>query len=314
MRKLVILGLILMLTLSGCTVDLLDNFNIGSIENKYRFKDYDEFAEVKDELEDDKDYFVIDTYESMKVKDVDAIDVETIFEDVVVVREKRDDVKIHYFGVFSKESKNKEPEYEISTKSTFKYHVNWKKLKGPSHAMMVIYLPKEYDGDLKIDVVSGDVEGDELILTDVEINTVSGDITIGHLEAETLKLDCVSGAIDLEEAVLEEIQSETVSGDVLINNLETEELNLETVSGDIEVTLEEQKGDIQMDTTSGSIVMTVKKSVNATIDIKSVSGDIEVAYDLKNVEVLKSNRLNAEVGKGKFEVDIETVSGDVTLK
>lgn len=314
MKKILIIGFVIMFILTGCTVDMFDNVSYGNMESKYQFKDYEGFLDVKEELEKDKDYFVIDTYETMKLKDVKSIDVGVIFENVIIVRENRDDVKIHYFGGFSTKSKNDEPEYVIDTKSTFKYHVNWKKLNGPAHAMMVVSVPKDYDGDFKADTVSADIEADTLTLGDVVLDTVSGDVNVQKMDAKTLSCDSVSGDVNLSEVELSDYWSNTVSGDVTIEELSAEDINFDSVSGEINIVLDGLRGDVKMDTVSGDIVITIKDSLDATLDIDSVSGDIDVDYDLKHVEILKSHRLIAEVGSGKYDIEIETISGDINIK
>ncbi len=63
---------------------------------------------------------------------------------------------------------------------------------------------------------------------------------------------------------------------------------------------------------SGDITLEVK-DINADIDFGSVSGDV-VSIELDKTDKKKEHALRGSIGKGKYTIEIDTVSGDIKLK
>jgi len=345
MKKLFVLGLVTWIFLTGCSV----NFMNGTIDSKYQVSTYEEFEEVKKDM--DSGYFAVERVESMSIKDVDAIQVSTIFEDIEVIYEDRKDVEIQYFGFFSDKLSSEEPDYNVSTSGKFVFEVEWKNLVGPNYGVMRIFVPEKYKEDFTIKSISGDVEGRELFAkdttikstsgkividllrvekleinsisgkiniedikgNDVTLGTTSGSISVGKLESDELNMDSISGKLEIEELEADDVNLSTTSGKIRVVNAENDAMKIKSLSGRIEYTLEEQKGDIQINSTSGDIDLEIKKNPNATLDLRSTSGDVECLYKVSDVDVKKDNKLIGTVGNGKYEIELKTISGDINV-
>ncbi len=150
-----------------------------------RFSNYDEFETAKSNLKNGE--YSIEKTEQVELDDIDEIKADVVFADVKVVKENRDNIEIQYFGILNS---SKEPSYKISKNGTLKFEVNWNNsiinlnpfVNG--RGMMFIRIPNDYDGDLIIKTVSGDIFTDEFMLNDVDLSSVSGDISITELDAE----------------------------------------------------------------------------------------------------------------------------------
>jgi len=308
MNKLFILGIATVLLLTGCTVNLSDI----TMDQKYQVKTYDEFKEIEKDL--DGDYLAVERIEKMDLKDVDSIQAATVFEDIEIIYENRDDVEIQYFAFVSKNSVPKKPEYNISTKNDFVFEVEWKKLIGNNYGMMRIFIPNEFKEDVTLESVSGDIEGDEMISKNLDVDTVSGDINLNEINSAKIKLDTVSGDINSKYMSGKDIDVSSTSGDVQLSNMDVDGIKVDSISGEVVLNIKELNDDISIDLVSGDVKLTFDEEPNAELNLGSISGDVNCDYSMSDVEVKKDNSLKATVGKGKHEINVDTVSGDIIIK
>lgn len=308
MKKLFVLGITMVLFLTGCSV----NFSNVTMDQKYRVKTYESFKAVKKDL--DKDYLAVERIESMDLKDVDSILVATIFEDIEIIYEDRDDVEIQYFAFVSTEALSKEPEYNISTKNDFVFEVKWKKLMGNHYGMMRIFVPDGFKEDITLESISGDIEGYEILSKDLEVNTVSGDINLSKIEAKDIKLVTVSGDINSKGMAGSDLDVSSVSGGVYLSNMAVDGIEIGSVSGEIILNIKTLKDNILIDSVSGDVVLTFDDELSAELDLASISGDIDCDYSMMDVKIKKNRALKATIGRGKYQIDVDTISGDITIK
>lgn len=355
MKKLILIGMVfIFFTMSGCNYyfEDIDSFKNMSIDEQYWFDDYDSFIKAKDNIKANSDIFYIDKYEEVKTSKVADIDASVVFEDVQIIREKRSNVKIQYIGIFDLTSKAKKPEYTIESGKSFVFKVNWEKLTGKSRGMLLIYLPNDYDGELEVSSVSGDIAVGDLDIQEAKFNAVSGEIDFGEIKAEKISINTVSGGIngnvsdgsyiDIESvsgelnmtsAIGKEIHVESVSGEIEISNAESDSfyadsksggisigevesdyIEIESVSGEVELKVDEQQGDIKIKTVSGEVVLDIKGKMNTRLDVHSNSGSVSCDYDIDIVDKKTETVLVAKISSGKYSIEIDTVSGSITLK
>ncbi len=316
MKKILLtIGLLTLLLSTGCTQAVIDSSIFSGIgNNNVSFDDYASFEREASNL--GSGMHAIDKSEEMDVRDVKKIETSVVFADVKVVRENRETVKIHYFGILND---SRDADYNIRKNNTFKFEVNWHNdllnlnpFKN-SKAMMIIYLPEEYKGELMSNTVSGDIETDALKLSEVKLSTVSGDIDVEELEGNDLTIASVSGDIRLNKATLEQVDLDNVSGSLRINELESEKVDANTISGDIRIDLEEMKDNIKIESVSGSVILNIKEDLNAELNVESLTGDVNCSHKVDDVDEKDDNVLKGKIGSGKYELRIETLSGDISI-
>lgn len=150
-------------------------------------------------------------------------------------------------------------------------------------------------GKLSVESVSGDVIL-KLTSPQVSVNTVSGDMTLlGHLNGR-VELETVSGNVELDTPVLGQLRFNSVSG-----------------SGRFRTNLRND-GRVDMDSVSGDLSLVLPKSGSAQFQVESFSGDISSAIGKVVKEEYGPGRsLNARLGDGKSRVNVNTMSGDITI-
>ena len=155
----------------------------------------------------------------------------------------------------------------------------------------------------------------ELILHSMTHHSVSGDIMINPLNADTLFLKTISGDTKMKSTHIKKADIQSVSGDFNLNALQVEAMKINVISGDLNCQ-QSQFNSLDVRTVSGNVQIndgrtntcifkTVSGDMNARdfypdeIQLKSVSGDIKIT--------------NSQAHEIKI-VSKKTLSGEITIK
>jgi len=210
---------------------------------------------------------------------VESLDVRTVAGDVRIVATEEPEVKIEVKGEFFRDDFF---EWSLEEK-VLTLRLNEERKRGSgfftfnlpiSSASMIIHVPKKDLERLQINSVSGDISVDAHKILNVNLATVSGDVDL-QVDALDLDLKSVSGDLNITLATSEAL------------------LNARSTSGDININLMEQ-------------------DLNAEVIFKSVSG--EFTYNGERDRSGKGyGSNNLKFGEGKGRLQIRTVSGDGSL-
>lgn len=110
------------------------------------------------------------------------------------------------------------------------------------------------------------------------------------------------------------LELETISGDISMGNYSGGEMNLNSISGGIEI--KDYRGSIRAKSISGFVDFTSPGNQGVDVAFKSVTGEIYTDFDMKLDEgsTAWSKRLNRSVNGGGKKVALETVSGDIFFR
>ena len=188
--------------------------------------------------------------------------------------------------------------------------------------------------DLEVDTVSADISvsgvaSRELELQSVsggitangapgrgKISTVSGDIQLA-MNTPRLRVETVSGKLVTQGRLNGEIALESVSGDVRLNTLgeRVRKLSTNTVSGDmvLELALAED-GEIRMESVSGDLRLQLPADLSAQVSGESFSGDLSApGAKIRKEEFGPGSSFRVRYGAGKGDIRMQTFSGDARL-
>ena len=155
----------------------------------------------------------------------------------------------------------------------------------------IIALPEKLY-DVTLETKSGDITS-SINFNKAEINTTSGDIELNNVKDAIINV--TSGDIKID--AVDSLAIKSTSGDVEINKI-NKYLNIETTSGDIVIK---------------DLTILANSSIKVTsgdIDIYKASNDIYYNTSVKSGDV----RVNNNNRKANYELNIETTSGDITVK
>lgn len=266
------------------------------------FRDEGVFTGFHYDDEDLKNAEKINDEETVDAFGIKNIEVDEVNADVNIIEHEGNEIKIHFHGSVRR-SKNVEiPKLEVSyDKDSIKITVERiKKRFGlftytNENTKLDIYVPENYGDDIDIDVVSAEVSIEGFDLDNVKIKTVSGDVWLKNTAYEDVIIDTVSGEIFIE-------------GDI-------SDSDLETVSGDIYLTVSSFKDDIEMKTISGDVTLSIEAAVEGfKLEYSTVSGDLQNL--LNGLEIRKKNDDDFIVtyGNEKYDITVNTVSGDISIR
>lgn len=181
--------------------------------------------------------------------------------------------------------------------------------------------------DLVIRSASAEINTSDLAVETLSVSTASGDMSIG-CTANAVKLNSASGNIELtQKGKSDEISMNTASGKINAELSQADQVELESVSGKINVTaasvdslsvkatsgavsgtLEATPSECKLRAVSGDVTLILPDSPDFTAKISTASGDFESDFALKKAGNLYT------CGSGSGNIDIETASGDVSIR
>jgi len=129
--------------------------------------------------------------------------------------------------------------------------------------------------------------------SDLELGSVSGDITARGLAGPSLEIESVSGDLELEDIESAEVEIETVSGDVIADGVRSDQNDYQSVSGDLDI--RGASGRLDVETVSGHV--TIEANAVRDFESQTVSGDLDA-------------RLSPDSGAS---LQVSSHSGELTL-
>jgi lia operon protein LiaG len=167
-------------------------------------------------------------------------------------------------------------------------------------------------GQLHVDTGSGNVEATTATGT-LNIDTGSGDVRVTTFKGTALDIETGSGNVDGNQIESPRLDIETGSGNITVAGTKSTDLELSAGSGDVEVTLETDVNSLDAETGSGNVTLRIPEAAGAELSLETGSGDFQVDFPVQLIRK-EEGKLIAKMGDGQGRIDIETGSGDVTLK
>lgn len=181
--------------------------------------------------------------------------------------------------------------------------------------------------DITIKSASAEVNADGLVAEDLSVSTASGNMTIS-CTANTVKLGSASGNVELtQKGKAEKIGIDTASGKIVADLGQADQVELESASGKINVTaalvdslsvkatsgavsceFEATPSECRLRAVSGEVTLILPDDPDFTAKISTASGDFESDF------ALKKDGNTYICGNGDGNIDIETASGDVSIR
>lgn len=162
--------------------------------------------------------------------------------------------------------------------------------------------------DLRINVASAQVEADGVDAENIRICTASGRIAVRQQgRCEELKVDSASGGVAVELDKVDKLNINTASGAVYVNAAQLEKADVSCVSGKVTMQFADAPDRVDVETVSGDATLLLPRDAGFTAELDSATGKL-------GGELIKgSHGDEATVGNGKCIIDMDSVSGDLTI-
>jgi len=188
--------------------------------------------------------------------------------------------------------------------------------------------------ELEIDSVSATVDVVGVAGESLEIDSVSGDVTVAAAPREA-KIEAVSGDLQLTLNT-REVTASTVSGDLRLKGKLNGEMSVETVSGNIEADTNGMRlrrvsastvsgdvtvraglvdgGELKAESVSGDLHLRLPKDTSARASGETFSGDLKApGATIERPKYGPGASFEQRYGAGNGQIHIETFSGNAEL-
>jgi hypothetical protein len=149
---------------------------------------------------------------------------------------------------------------------------------------------------------------------ELSVETVSGEISLESVKGP-VKVETVSGSV-AARSVSGEFKGQSVSGEFTLDSFSGSAVRLDTVSGEVAADIKEAgpASSAEIHTTSGSVYLRLAASPSQEVRVQSVSGRLTSAFpELMAKSGPGSRSLKGSLGDGRGRVEVQTVSGEVSL-
>ncbi len=189
---------------------------------------------------------------------------------------------------------------------------------------------RNVDGELRVDTKVGGVEtsgtrgrliidtgSGHVSVTDaegeVDIDTGSGSVSVTGMSGDLLRIDTGSGRVTASRVSVTDLNIDTGSGGIDLASSSARNVLLDTGSGSVDADLSGTLDLIEVDTGSGSVILTLPESFSARVEIDTGSGGIEVDFPLE-IRRWERDHVVGVIGSGTGKLVVDTGSGNVTVR
>jgi lia operon protein LiaG len=258
----------------------------------------------------------IEEIKEFDIKDINKIFVDSVSTDVNIILSKDKNIKAHLHGTTSEISRA--PKLEASLNGdkleiSVKYPKNIMSLVNFSlNTKLDVYIPENYKKSMDIETVSGGISIDKLEADSFRIHTTSGDLKINSIVASTTDFSSVSGTINIKELLSKSSGFETTSGDIKIEAI-TGDIKANSVSGSITAVYKAFNNEVKAETVSGDVDLSLPQASEFKVDFSTTSGELDNDFPLVITGKVEKREVKGTVGNGQKTIRIETTSGDATI-
>lgn len=174
---------------------------------------------------------------------------------------------------------------------------------------LTVQVPEEMTNlkTLNLDLVSSDSYVTGINVKYLDIENISGSVSLKDIEVSELDIETVSGSIDSDNIIVKKhADIETTSGSAKLSG-SVNRINFDSTSGDLDLLSDVCPDEIDTDTISGDINITIPNNEGFTYSYDGLSGDINCEFD-----IIKNND-EAVHGNGKSEFSFDSISGDINI-
>lgn len=137
---------------------------------------------------------------------------------------------------------------------------------------------------------------------DIEVHTKSGDVNITGLNITNLSIDSLSGDLALSEVSADQASLKSMSGNIDWTGF-VKKLQLKTISGDVQLKSSYNNPEYNIEAVSGNATIITSVPLNASLDVKSVSGNVSA----NPTTAIKQNSKPAGI------IKVRSISGDISV-
>ncbi len=175
---------------------------------------------------------------------------------------------------------------------------------------LFVTLPAAAMAEIDVDSVSADVTVSSVKASEISLDAVSGKITAKNSEATEAKFATVSGNITVSDcSFIGSTEINSVSGEATVNNCSVSNFEAETVSGNVNFQTNSLSGNAKIETVSGNIAVLLPTEISGfRASFSTTSGEFS-----SSSPVTVSGKTHAYGDAPSFALSCSTVSGNFSV-
>jgi len=239
--------------------------------------------------------FDIDKVKTFDVEQLKKIYIHSVSSNVSVFSTDEEDVKIHFYGSSTAGSEKELPNLITN-------------LEGNKLKIEIKYPKVLFNNDnVVLDIYIPQDYGESII-----VDAVSADIDISNLDINNFQCKTVSGDLKIKSLGSDNLILKTTSGEMNIMDF-MGNLEADSVSGDINARYRVFDNNIDVKTISGKVEIDLPQNAEFYLKTNTVSGEVVAKFPITIISFNKMNQLEGSVGAGDNSIIIDTVSGDIYI-
>lgn len=249
-----------------------------------------------------------------KIEGVDKITISSTSAQIIVIPEKRNNIKAELTGNSSTNNVELQTNQSgdkldigVENKITIGINFSFANLK------LYVYIPEDYSKSLDIKSTSGKIEIGKIKLNELSCRSTSGSVEINEASAEEFDYSNTSGSLKVGILNTKETNLKSTSGSINIESFNGDLIGSQT-SGSINIDYKSFDNDVELHSVSGSVKLNLPESSQFELDARSTSGSINSEFPITIEGEQDRNKRIGYVGSKKNKISIKTTSGSIRIE
>lgn len=185
----------------------------------------------------------------------------------------------------------------------------------------IVYIPQVDYEKIRVRMFNGPIQCENLKVKSFKVKTANGKINVVGLEGKKMEAETANGKIKIRNSVIQDLEAETLNGAIQLDG-EYKRLELQSFNGDIVCQLTGSTAEeIDVKTMSGNIDLAIPTGLAVSGELKSNLGTFAVELDGIQIVSQKSEVVQKSLyfkpvvpGQHPFNLSAETKTGSISVK
>lgn len=186
-----------------------------------------------------------------------------------------------------------------------------------SHYEFMIKIPYSYSKTLNINSSSGEMNLDNLKLSNINLKAINSTINLNSVSCESANISLTNGNIHGDSFSSKNLVASTVNGNLYFSPL-SGEVKLTTVNGNIHSTITSYLTNLDINTTSGYVNLNIPDEGDFSFNYSTMNGEFLSELNNPNGSYLDiptkvQGSTEFSTGNGTNKINVKTVSGNFKI-
>lgn len=262
----------------------------------------------------------INQHRSFPAASVDSVTIGAVSEAIRISEASDGQFGVHFTGTAITADESAVPELEAGVQRrslAVRVHHKPTAVAGLhlSDLVLEVVIPAGYSGGLSVESISGSIDVVPHTYRSFAARTTSGAIYLNTARATSVSARSVSGSVTARKIAADRVFVETTSGRIEIET-SAPSLELRSVSGSVRASSSTSPAMINVDSTSGSVMLRLPADSRFRLDARSTSGSIRCDFPISTPETARPghHRISGWSGSpSSGDVRIRTTSGSIAI-